>query len=61
VTRKYAPGFPDEGTLYSGISAEVEDRGQVVLELPNCPGLQRGADPAQPHLGPHLPQHEGHL
>jgi hypothetical protein len=51
----------NEGTFHLTISAEVEDRGQVVLQLPNHPGVQRGADAAQPHLRPHLPQHEGHL
>jgi hypothetical protein len=67
VTRKYAncqtmiPGFPDEGTLYQGISAEMENRGQMVLQLPGRPGVQRRADTAQPHLRPHLLQYEGHL
>jgi hypothetical protein len=55
------PGFPDEGTLYQGISTKMENRGQVVLQLPDRPRMQRGADSAQPHLRPHLPQHEGHL
>jgi hypothetical protein len=54
-------GLPDEGTLHSTIFAEVEDRGKVVLQLPDRPGVQRGPDAAQPHLRPHLPQHEGHL
>jgi hypothetical protein len=68
VTRKYANAqtmilqdFPPRVILYQGISAEVEDRRQMVLQLPNRPGMQRGADSAQPHLQPHLPQHEGHL
>jgi hypothetical protein len=55
------PGFPDEGTLYQGIPTKMENRGQVVLQLPDCPRMQQGANSAQPHLRPHLPQHEGHL
>jgi hypothetical protein len=68
VTRKYANaqtinplGFPYEGALHQGIPAEMENRGQVVLQLPGRPRVQRRANAAQPHLRPHLPQHEGHL
>jgi hypothetical protein len=45
-------GLPDEGTLHSTISTKMENREQVVLQLPDRQGMQRGTDTAQPHLRP---------
>jgi hypothetical protein len=53
--------LPNKGALHSTISTQMEDQGQVVLQLPGRQGVQQSADAAQPHLGPHLSQHEGHL